>query len=154
MKKLGIGFANLGANQAAYQGIIAVNQYLTDNYLCDIIGFYEMPQKKCLEPNFSCLPMSEIWGYDGTMIASNIRIAEDIINVPTIKNKFLYLWDLDWIHFPEKSYGKLKQVYQHPELKIITRNSYQSEVFSKMWNRKTDYIIPDFDINKMVELCQ
>jgi hypothetical protein len=150
MKKIAFSTYSLGPNQLAFQAIKNINKYLETDYLCDIIFFHEASTKKCVDANFCCLPSAEIWGYDGDVIACNISSAADLISVPTVKNKFFYVWDLEWINMEEKSYEKLKDIYCNKDLKLITRCSEYAYIINEIWKREAK-VIEDFNIEELVD---
>ena len=154
MDKLGIAVSSFGASQLSYLIINNVNKYLQTEYKTDIIGFYENLTKYSLDPQFSCMQGVEMWGYTGNVIATNLSSAQDIIKIPSIKKKFFYVWDLEWVDIIDKDYLKLRQIYRHPKLKIITRCQDYADILNDMWGIKISSIIEDFDIKKLMEISQ
>jgi hypothetical protein len=152
MRKLGLALSNLGANQAAYLCINNSNNFLKENYQIDIIGFYENLIKTCLTPNFACMQAVELWGYDGNVVACNLNLANDIVNIPTISNRYFYIWDLEWIHLEDKQFSKIYPIYSNPNLTLIARNDDYAKITEKMWGVKIDTVIEDFNIDKFVSL--
>lgn len=152
MRKLGLALPDYGANQAAFLAIAQTNLYLSENYETDIIGFYENLTKPCLVPNFATMQAVEMWGYDGPVIATSLNLAQDMVHIPTLKDRYFYIWDLEWIHLEDKEYSKLKTVYCNPELKLVTRSQDYAKIIENVWNRKVEHIVEDFDIKELVNL--
>jgi len=154
MRKLGIAVSSFGASQLSYLIINNINLYLEKEYKTDIIGFYENLIKYSLDPKFSCMQSVEMWGYDGPVIATNLNSAQDIIRIPTIRNKFFYIWDLEWINLIDKDYSKLEEIYSNPKLILIARCKNHAKLIESMWNTKVKYIIEDFNIDKLLEITK
>lgn len=152
MKKLGLALPNFGANQLAYLGLVNTNKLMDERYDIDVIGFYESLIKYSVTPNFACMQAVELWGYDGPTIACSLNMAEDLVKIPTVPQKYFYVWDLEWVHLPDKDYGKLKAVYSNPELTLITRHADYAKIIEKCWNRPVDYIVEDFDMKQLVNI--
>lgn len=152
MKKLGIAVSDFGASQLNYLIVNNVNEYLKDNYKTDIIGFYENLTKYSLNPQFSCMQSVEMWGYDGTVIATNLNAASDIIKIPTVKNRIFYIWDLEWVHLMDKNYEALDAVYTNPKLVLATRCDDYAQLIEKMWNVKVQHVIEDFNVKELMEI--
>lgn len=152
MKKLGLALPDFGANQLAYSATINTNRFLENHYDVDIIGFYESLIKYGVSPNFACMQAVELWGYDGAVVASSLNMAQDILHIPTLQKKYFYIWDLEWVHLPDKDYSKLKSIYCNPELTLITRNEDYAQVIKKLWNRPVEHIVEDFNIEKLVNI--
>jgi hypothetical protein len=150
--KLGIALPDLGASQISYQFILSTNQFLSKRYDCDIVCFYEMPNKKSVRTNFCCLQTVEMWGYDAPIVACSLNSAQDLLSNPTSRDKYFYIWDLEWVHLDDKHYDKLKKIYSNPELKIITRNEDYAKIMKKAWGTQAIGVVEDFDMEKMVKI--
>lgn len=152
MNKLGIAAPDFGANQLGYLAITKTNEYLLESYDVDVIGFYENLVRYSISPNFACMQAVELWGYDGPVVACSLNLAQDVLKIPTVADKYFYIWDLEWIHLVDKDYGKLKEVYSNMDLKLITRSQDYADIIKKVWNRKVDYVVEDFETRKLVEI--
>jgi hypothetical protein len=148
--KLGITLDNLGASQLAYFTIKEVNK-LVDEGEHDIILFYENLQKICLNPRCTIMQINECWGYDGVVIATNLRQAARLISFPGPINKFYYCWDLDWLRpFVNKEFYGLHQIYSSSDLQFIARSEDHAKALEKCWNIKVKGIVSNINMKEML----
>lgn len=148
--KLGVIVDNLGPNQLAYN-VIKAGNFLKG---CDYIVFYENFLKPCIPTNFATMQMFEAWGYDGTMIATNLSSASQLSNFPLVKHRYFYIWDLEWLRMKEKHFRPLAEVYRNPNLILIARSENHKNVIETCWNVKVAGIVDDFEMSQLYEVVQ
>lgn len=152
MKKFAVALNDFQASQLSVLVIKNINEWMKKNYLCDIIGFYNNCTNFVIEPNFCCMPSSELWGYDGIVIATDFNSAEIVLRSPSISRKYFYIWDLEWFRLKEKDFLRLSNVYKNQELEVITRNQEYAQVIEKVWGRKVKFKNEYFDINYLMRI--
>lgn len=150
--RLGIAIRNFSTNQLACDFVEAANTFLKDNFKSDIVGFYEEEGFYTLEPNFSCMHLNELWGFHYPVFATSLNIAADLIKNPSPTKKFFYVYDLEWLYFEQKDFGRLAEIYRHPELEIICRSESHKKLFSNCWNRPVSHVLKGFNIYEMVRI--
>jgi hypothetical protein len=96
--------------------------------------------------------LNELWGFHYPVVATSLNTAGDLIKNPSPTKKFFYVYDLEWIVFEQKDFLKLAEIYRHPELEIICRSESHRQIFENCWNRKVNYIINNFDIEKLLKV--
>lgn len=151
MFKLGIYLDNLGINQLAYSVITNTNKFLERNYKFDITIFYEDAVRTILPCNFSTMPSLELFGYRGTVIATSIDTAKNLISIPSIKNKFFYVYEIEWLTALNKNAEKILEIYKDENLKLISRSECYKQLLEKMWQKDVK-IADDFDIERILEI--
>lgn len=154
MKKLGICLQDFGPNQISYEAIHEINKYKQYNPYIDIIGFYEHKYKPCLQPEFSIMHIVELLGYDGEIVATSLNTLDDCNSSSTIKDKYYYAWDLEWIHIEMKSSEKMRSVYCDKNLKIITRCEDYAKEIEKQWKKKVIGVVENFNIDKLIRVIE
>lgn len=146
--KIGILLSNIEYNQLVHY----ISEFCNRNHLFDLICFYENTPQLNNRLNFSLMQISELYSYKGIGIATNISTAEKLINSPSPIDKYLYVWDLEWLRFPNKNYHDFARIYRNPELKIITRSKDYANLLEYSFNIKVKHIADNFKIEKI--LCQ
>lgn len=86
--------------------------------------------------NGTVLPSSELFGYDGNIVATCLDTACTILQSVTICKKMLYMWDLDWVRPNFKDYTWNQNILQNPELIIVTRSEDYARAIEKYCYRK------------------
>jgi hypothetical protein len=154
MKKIGCLFNDFSASQAVYTYINNANQALKIRTDLDFVGFFEELSGFCLTPNFACMNIHEAWSFDGTLIATNLNTAQQLIRLTGTKKKFFYIWDLEWMRLSQQSrhFRSIRSVYANPQLKLLARGEDHKKVLEDCWNLKVYDIIEDFDIDKIASL--
>lgn len=153
--KLGILINNLGPTQMAYRFISQTNALMHERFDIDIIAFYENITRHCMLPLFGCMQLNEAWGYNGPLIATDLTTARKLIKFPGTKNKYFYVWDLEWLRLRRKNFTELYNIYGSKKLKLLARSASHAQLIANCWNREVPTIVDDFNINKIIEtvLC-
>ena len=141
MIKLGFAINNLGPSQLSYYLIKELNSLLKKRGDLDIIVFYENIARPYIKPEFALMQMAEAWSYGGTVIATDIAIAEKLLTFPAPTRKAFYIWDLEWLRKP-RMFRELQPTYGH--LELIARSNDHKEAIEGAWNRKVIGVVEDF----------
>ena len=148
--KIGIILEDLSASQLSYYVIKNINEYVgSDNY--DFVIFFENSATSILQPDVSIMSISEIWGFDGTLISTSISTTLSMINA-FAKSKYFYIWDLEWVRRHGKDFHYLIQAYNNKDVKLIARSKEHALAIENYCNRKVDHIINNFDLKKIVRI--
>jgi hypothetical protein len=148
MKQIAFYVDDTGANQLNYFLSLSINNFFRERYDYDILFFTNQKSKHAVEPNFSVMHETEIFAYPGDVVATSFVTAEKILNIPNIRNRFFYLYDLEWLHSPRDFYENIK-VYKNKKISLLTRNREYAKIITKAWKRHVtiltdDNIIGDF----------
>lgn len=153
--KLGILLNNLGPNQLAYSSIRSNNLFVDDAPKIDCILFYENYVRPCLPMNFASMQVFEAYGYNGTLIATSLSTAHKALRCYASKNKFFYVWDLEWLRLQQfKQFRDMHNVYGNSNLKLIARSESHKTVIEDSWNTKVAGIVDNFDMRQMIEVIK
>jgi hypothetical protein len=150
MHKLGIMVSDLGATQLSYYLINNINKFLDSHYDVDITVFFDNLNKHSFTCNFACMQTNECWGYDGPTIATNVKLAQLLIKVPTIQEKFFYIWQPEWVIDKDNRYQYFYDTYHSPQLKLICEPNYQN-LIGKLWDVDVTRTVKDFNIDEMLK---
>lgn len=143
---------NLGASQLSYCLTKTCNELVGEGY--DIIVFFDKMHRHHIEPHFATMQLVEAWGQPGITIATSVATAVSLLDFPGPQRKLYYVWDMEWVRAPQWAYGSLADLFQHPDLSIITRNPVHDKVISGCFNITPHYIMDNFNIVKMREILQ
>jgi hypothetical protein len=149
--KIGFIVNNLGGNQQAFYLINYINSAIVKNR-DDITIFYEIPVIPCIGTNFGIMQLNEAYGYDGVLIANNLMLADKMAYFPGTKEKYFYVWDLEWLRIANKNFHILHPMYNNPLYKLIARSHEHSKIISDCWNTEVVGVVDDFNINQFIEI--
>ena len=96
MHKIGIIVDSFSASQLTYTFLKQANSLLERRSDIAIYGFFENLNKPVTNPNFALMNLTEVYGFDGIVVATNCLQAYQILNYPGPKRKLLYAYDVDW----------------------------------------------------------
>ncbi len=143
MRKLAFIVDNLGPNELAHYLITSGNACLQANTDVDLVAFVHNFIPTCGEPRFAYMNVSEAYGYDGSLIATNLQTADKILNFPGPSRRLFYVWDLEWMRLPNRNYDMFASVYKNCRLELFCRSKQHQFFIRNAWNREA----------KIVEYC-
>lgn len=147
--KLGFAVDNLGASERSYFLIKAINEAVELYPDLDVTVFYCSLTQSCIPLNTASMQMTEAYGYDGTIVATNFNTAEKVLLCPAPKRKLYYVYDLEWIRHP-LDFSLLSNVYQNSSLSLVTRCEDYKNVLEKLFG--SPVLVRDFP--KLIYDCQ
>ncbi len=147
-----VGFVTqkLGTSQLAYKLCETANGLITEDDI-DAIVFHDEWDLVPIPPRFMMLQKQHMWSYEGVLIATDIRSAEQVIKSPGPSKKYFYIWNLEWLYMTGFKNARLSQVYQHPQLELIVRSKYHYDLVSQCW-KTPSFIIEDFNKNEFAKI--
>lgn len=150
MIKLGFLCNDLGANQFAYSLISSSNKFLEKNMnKVDIVGFFKNLAPFVIQPHFAIMNITEIFDYDGILIANSLIDAQQILKCPGPQKRVLYNYDLDWLRLPQRNYEAISEIYQNPNLELWARSQHHKDLIELTFNCKVKFILPDVNIGEI-----
>lgn len=151
--KLSFLSKNLSSNQRGFFLIKSINDYLEKDKSYDIAVFTEEQPGDCIVPSFSVMQMVEAWGHQGDFIATDLSTACKLLNFPSARSKFFYIWDLEFLRgFAPINYDLVKKVYLNEDLKLIARCKHHAKIIENNFNRTVSGIVQDFNIDSLLEV--
>lgn len=150
--KLGIALNNLGASQLNFYLARNANAAIAATRGLDVVVFFETMQRPCLPLSFASMQMPEAWGFDGVLIATSLSTVEKVVRCPSADKKIFFVWDLEWLRFPQKQYRAFRALYAHPELTLVTRGPDHARAVEEAWNVKA-HVCGNFDMQRLLEVA-
>ena len=150
--KLGIIVPNLGLNNKNFKMIQNINEIHKNRVDVDIIVFFENLMRPCVAPEFATMPLFDGFNYSGPLMATTLPSAYKLLKFTGSREKYFYIWDLEWILFENKNYESLINVYSNEKLKLITRNEHHKKIVENCWGREVFATVNDFDMEKLVKV--
>ena len=152
MKRIGVMADELGASQLSECLLESFNSICESDVDADTIVFYKKHPILRAVPLFSCMEQTEVWGYEGVVVATCLSSAETLLQITGPTKKFFYVWDLEWTRKAGQKYSKLKSVYDNPNIHLIARSEHHAKIIEACW-KKPLAIIKDFDAQALLSLC-
>ena len=151
--KLGILLNNLGPSQLAFNAICEANKYAASGKHAAFL-FYERQALPCLKLGVASMQIAEAWNFDGVTIATDLSTAIKLAKFPSPKEKFFYVWDLEWMRNGVQPYEVYASIYRNPSYKLLARSQSHKQVIESCWNRSVHAIIDDFSFEELNESLQ
>jgi len=98
--------------------------------------------------------MYEIWGFKGDAISTDINSTISLLNCHTIKNKYFYIWDLEWMGINNQELydiDSLCDIYMNPELKLIARSKEHYDIITSCWKEPVG-IVEGFNYEELTQV--
>jgi hypothetical protein len=143
---------NLGPSQKSFYLIKEFNKTLSQNDLC-VSVFFKRASVPVIPAMFSCKSVSFLSGYHHTAIATTIDEASILLKSNNNANKFLYLWNLEWLTYPSK-YSAITNILRDSRLKIIARSESHEAMIYNFCNKKTVGIVDNWNVSQLLSLTQ
>lgn len=144
---LGIIVQQLGTNQIGYS-LNTEGSQLEDN----MVVFYNEVDILTSPPKFAMMQTVHLRGFKGILIATDLESAYTMKEIPTNYNKFLYVWNLEWL-YQQYIYEYLAEIYLDPSINLIARSTAHANLLSLYW-KKPKYVIKDFEHNALSKLIK
>ena len=148
IKKIAIVGNETGISQSSSMAFDALN-YLAENTTIDTLFFRGDVGPLIKVPLFGIFGLDHLWYYNGIAVAIDEFSARKLLNCPMPKKKYFYIQNMDWNSKSLVTYAQLQNIYNNPQLELITRNQDHHDLVKSCWNRDS-IIIPNFD-HKLLE---
>ncbi len=146
VNKLGVLVSSLSHSQQSYELVKSVNQFVENNKNVDVCLFTESTSPPLFEINTAVMGLYDVWGYDGTIIATNLSTAKTINNIPGTNRKLFYVYNFEWIHNPYTFYEYIEMC---KNLDIINRTPSHAKIFKNNFNKDSIFTLPEFDLEEI-----
>ena len=141
---------NIGPSQKAFYMIKELNELAKDpDNSC--AAFIELMGVCVIKPFFSCYNIAFFSEYHGTAIATTLEEANIILQTSNNTNKYLYLWNLEWLNKPI-NYTAALDILLNPELKLIARSDSHAKVIENFCNKTPAGIVEDWNRHQLKEI--
>ena len=153
MIKAGILVDRLDGSQQGFCITTAINNISSQMINVDIIVFTQEFAAPPMSPLFATMPETDAWGFDGPIIATNLRSATTLINVVGPPKKYFYLWDLEWMRLENFTHNELSKIYNNDALDLIARSPKHNSLIQKCW-KTPSFIMDDFNHKTLLKVIK
>ena len=148
-KQIGILLEDLSASQLTFYTIKNINDYL-ENSDIDFVVIFQNSTTSMITPRFSTMSVSEMWSFNGIVIATSVTTALSMQKTCTPVEKYFYVWDLDWHRQSGREFEYTIQAYNDPKLNLIARSSSHAKAIKNYCNRDVCGIVDNFNIDQLI----
>ena len=138
---------DLGPSQKCFYLIKEFNKGATSKDM-SISAFYSRPVTPITRPHFSCRNVAFLSGYHGVTIATSLTCAETLLRSHNRSDKYLYLWDIDWLITPV-NFSAACDILRDDRLKLIARSESHARVISDFCNRGVLGVVDNWNIDEL-----
>ena len=150
MLKLAAVVDDLGPSQKCFYLIKEFNKAAMSKDV-SISTFYNRPAAPVTRPHFSCRSTAFLSGYNGVAIAASLTCAETLLKSHNRSDKYLYLWDIDWLITPV-NFSVACDMLRDDRLKLIARSKSHARVISNFCNKDVSGIVDNWNIDELREV--
>ena len=138
---------DLGPSQKAFYLIKEFNKAIKDTKK-SVCVFFERPSVPVTKPLFACSNISFFSGYHDIAISTNLHEAETLLKSYNKSDKYLYLWDIDWLEKPVY-YKTAQKIILNDRLKIIARSKDHANVIENFCNKSPEGIVDNWRLDQL-----
>ena len=149
--KIGVVVNDFSCSQLSFYAVRNINQACDNSPKHDYIGFFENLANNVIEPSFCLMNISEIWGFDGVLVATSASTTLTLIKSVTQSEKYFYVWDLEWLRDPD-NYHTLLTIYRHPDINLIARSETHAKAIENFCNKRVVGVMEDFNLSDLEEI--
>jgi|TARA_R100001163_G_C5052650_1_gene189284 hypothetical protein len=150
MNKIAAVVNDLGPSQKSFYLIKEFNRAAASKDFSMSV-FYSRPSVPVTRPHFSCKNISFLSGYDGAVIATTLPEADMLLKSHTSADKYLYLWDIDWLTQPV-NFSVACNILLDKRLKIIARSDSHATVINNFCNKQLDGILDNWNMEELIRI--
>ena len=115
--------------------------------------FFQRPSVPPVKPFFACRGVTYLSSYHGVAIATGMQEAQVLLNSGNASDKYLYVWDLEWIDNP-MMFDQAMKIMRDKRLKIIARSESHAVAIDNFCNKKPIGIVSDWNAEQLIRLVK
>tara|TARA_R110002020_G_scaffold429482_3_gene639057 strand:- start:841 stop:1290 length:450 start_codon:yes stop_codon:yes gene_type:complete len=101
--------------------------------------------------NTSVLQKAHAFNFNGTIISPDLTLVQQLKNMVYAKNRYVYLYDLDWMRIQNLHFGHVKTTLLNDGIDIIVRSDSHYKLVSQLF-KKPKHIMKYWDVNVLKTL--
>ena len=148
-KQIGVLLEDLSASQLTFYVINNINNYIEKSDI-DFVAFFQNSTTSIMSPRFSTMSVSEMWSFNGIVIATYVSTALSLQKTCSPIEKYFYIWDLDWHRQNGRDFEYTIQAYNNPQLNLIARSSSHAKAIKNYCNRDVCGVVDNFNIDQLM----
>jgi hypothetical protein len=151
MLKIGVIIPDLSSSQLAFFATQQINRIVGQSGDIDGVIFTERISKPAIPPACAVMSVSDIHNFEGILISTNLYNTKLSLKAVIPAKKIFYVWDLEWLRNNKKNdYIENLNILRDNEISIVSRSRSHANCFEKYTNRKSDIVVENFDIGRIV----
>jgi len=150
IKSFGILINQLDDSEQSHQMCENINELLMENYMVSPILFYQNCGKTSVLPHCCQLQQHQAWGFDGTLISTDIETTNILAQCLSSRKKLFYVYNIEWPNLSSLRYSELQKIYQNPEIKLLARTEEDYKLLEKCWQKPIG-VIHDFNYKEILK---
>lgn len=119
----------------------------------DITLFFNNHGKFIDTPVYNVMPAANIWKTNMPIIATDDMSARFLLAAHTIKDKYFFIWSLDWLMKKVRYAEDNLNLYCNDKLKLLVRNEDMFNLVNSIWKEPIG-ILDDFDNRRLYDLAK
>jgi len=139
---------HLGPSQKSFYLIKEFNKAINTNNIC-VSVFFQKSTVPVVPLMFSSKSVSFLSGFHHNAICTSINEADLLLKSSNNSNKYLYLWDLEWLYQP-KDYSSICKILLDQRLSIIARSHVHAKLIENFCNKKPIGILDNWNFNELM----
>ena len=151
MQTLNIYVTDFGSSQLSYYLGSNLKRRIEEHGDISPFVFYENLHQPPTPPCFALMQIAEGWGQCGVGIATSLSSASKMTHFPALTRRFFYVWDLEWLRLRPRVYDIYSGFYLDENVELIARCEQHAELLVNSFNRVPAAIIPNFDVDSLLE---
>ena len=148
-EQIGLLLEDLSASQLTFYAVRNINDYIEKSDM-DFVVFFQNSTTSMISPRFSTMSVSEMWSFNGIVIATSVATALSAQKTCFPTKKYFYVWDLDWHRKEGRDFEYTIQAYNSPDLNLIARSSSHAEAIKNYCNRDVCGIVNNFNMDQLI----
>ena len=151
--KAGILVNRIDASQMGFSITNSINHISENMINVDIIVFTREYSSPPITPLFASMPETEVWGFDGPVISTNLETASTLLNATGPPKKYFYIWDLEWMRMESFAHKDLSNIYNSEKIELIARSKRHQDIIGKCW-KYPSHIMNDFNHKDLIRIIK
>jgi hypothetical protein len=141
---------HLGPSQKSFYLIKEFNKAINRKDMC-VSVFFQKSTVPVVPLMFSSKSVSFLSGFHHNAVCTTISEADMLLKSSNNANKYLYLWDLEWLYLPQ-NYNSICNVLLDDRLSIIARSESHAQLIENFCNKRTIGILDNWNLNELVRI--
>tara|TARA_R100000005_G_C4938785_1_gene164325 strand:- start:96 stop:557 length:462 start_codon:yes stop_codon:yes gene_type:complete len=150
MKKIAALINDLSMSQNTFYLIKEFNKAIDDTDV-SVGVFCNRHAIPPIQPLFGCKLASFLISYNGVLISTTLEEAESSLRLPNKSDRYLYLWNLDWLENPVY-FSTAMNILRNDKLKVIARSDSHAEIIENFANIKVQGIASDWNMSQLQKI--
>ena len=149
---IGIVKNNIQVQARDIMAIENINQ-LNDSNVNSCLFCNHVDQFFPLEINTTVLQKAQVLDFDGIVLTDDLLVAQELVNLPYARKRYLYFYDLDWKYINNFAFTHISNLVFNDNIELIARSKSHYDLIKKLF-KKPSYIMEEWDYKTMQEIDQ